>query len=78
MDFLALVSLLLQYAVMALFPGQVLGGTCGKWVGGFALVLTVFNLTGNGCAQIVAGAANTYTINPALTKRCAAVTHTPR
>lgn len=48
-----------------------MGGTCGKWLQWFTLALTVFNLMGNGCAQIVAGAANTYFINPVLTKRCA-------
>lgn len=48
-----------------------MGGTCGKWVQYFTLVLTVLNLMGNGTAQIVAGAANTYSINPVLTKRCA-------
>lgn len=48
---------------------QVMGGTCGKWLQWFTLVLTVFNLMGNGTAQIVAGAANTYSINPVLTKR---------
>ena len=50
---------------------QVMGGTCGKWLQWFTLALTVFNLMGNGTAQIVAGAANTYFINPVLTKRCA-------
>lgn len=48
---------------------EVMGGTCGKWVQWFTLVLTVLNLMGNGTAQIVAGAANTYFINPVLTKR---------
>jgi len=46
-----------------------MGGTCGKWLQWFTLVLTVLNLMGNGTAQIVAGAANTYSINPVLTKR---------
>ena len=50
---------------------QVMGGTCGKWLQWFTLALTVLNLMGNGTAQIVAGAANTYFINPVLTKRCA-------
>lgn len=57
---------------------EVMGGTCGKWLGIFALILTVFNLIGNGTAQIVAGAANTYTINPVLTKRCIHPLYTAR
>ncbi|EIE20383.1 hypothetical protein COCSUDRAFT_30594 [Coccomyxa subellipsoidea C-169] len=48
---------------------EVMGGTCGKWLQWFTLALTVLNLMGNGTAQIVAGAANTYFINPVLTKR---------
>ncbi|CAL5220457.1 g2477 [Coccomyxa viridis] len=48
---------------------EVVGHTCGRWLGAVALVLTVFNLVGNGTAQIVAGAANTYSINPVLSKR---------
>ena len=48
---------------------QVIGSCCGKWLGTVALIMTVLNLVGNGCAQIVAGAGNTYTINPHLTKR---------
>jgi hypothetical protein len=48
---------------------EVIGHTCGKWLGVWALILTVLNLVGNGCAQIVAGAANTYSINPTLSKR---------
>ena len=48
---------------------QVLGGTCGSWLGWATLFISMFNLLGNGTAQIVAGAANTYSINPILTKR---------
>ena len=47
-----------------------LGATCGAWLGWITLFISMFNLFGNGCAQIVAGAANTYSINPALDKRC--------
>lgn len=49
-----------------------LGGTCGSWLGWATLFISMFNLLGNGTAQIVAGAANTYSINPVLTKRCLA------
>ena len=49
-----------------------LGGTCGSWLGAVTLFISMFNLLGNGTAQIVAGAANTYSINPILTKRCLA------
>ena len=49
---------------------QVLGATCGPWLGWFTLFISMFNLFGNGCAQIVAGAANSYSINPILDKRC--------
>lgn len=31
---------------------QVIGHTCGKWLGVWALILTVLNLLGNGCAQV--------------------------
>ena len=31
---------------------QVIGYTCGKWLGVWALILTVLNLMGNGCAQV--------------------------
>ena len=31
---------------------QVLGHTCGKWLGVCTLILTVFNLVGNGTAQV--------------------------
>ena len=30
---------------------EVIGHTCGGWLGAIALILTVFNLMGNGCAQ---------------------------
>ena len=56
---------------------QVLGGTCGSWLGAATLFISMFNLLGNGTAQIVAGAANTYSINPALTKRCWPAWHGP-
>jgi hypothetical protein len=51
---------------------QVLGGTCGGWLGWITLFISMFNLFGNGCAQIVAGAANSYSINPVMDKRCCA------
>jgi auxin influx carrier (AUX1 LAX family) len=48
---------------------EVLGGTCGGWLGWITLFISMFNLFGNGCAQIVAGAANSYSINPVMDKR---------
>ena len=68
-------TILVPAGLAYLWAAQVMGGTCGKWVQWFTLVLTVLNLMGNGTAQIVAGAANTYFINPVLTKRCVPLAH---
>ena len=49
MSLFALLSAGLEVTVL---HAQVIGHTCGKWLGVWALILTVLNLMGNGCAQV--------------------------